>query len=99
MKNKILYKEVDESNLDINIYTIHINNNGEIFQSNIKLDSVQYEIYKNQKDQDSILSKMIDRNIYESCNNISKHPNIKNFLQEKNILNDVRNYKLNKIID
>jgi hypothetical protein len=98
LKNKILYKEVDESNLDINIYTIHINN-GEIFQSNIKLDSVQYEIYKNQKDQDSILSKMIDRNIYESCNNISKHPNIKNFLQEKNILNDVRNYKLNKIID
>lgn len=98
MKNKILYKEVDESNLDINIYTIHINNNGEIFWSNFKLDSVQYEIYK-QKDQDSILLKMIDRNKYEFCNNISKHPNIKNFLQDKNILNDVRNYKLNKIID
>lgn len=82
MKSKILYKEIDELKLDIHIYTIHINSNGEIFWSNFKLDSIQYEIYKN-KDQDSILLKMIDRNMYEFCNNISNHPNIKNFLQEK----------------
>lgn len=98
MKSKILYKEVDKSNLDIHIYTIHINS-GEIFWSSFKIDSVQYEIYKNQKDQDSILLKMIDRNMYEFCNNISKHPNLRNFLKDKSILNDVRNYKLNKIID
>lgn len=99
MKNKkVLYKQIDESKLDILIYTVHISD-GDIFWSNLELDSVQYEIYKKQIDKDVILLKMIDNKSYIFCNNISNHPNLKNFLQEKNILNDIRNYKINKIIN
>lgn len=99
---KLLYTDVDTSNLDVIIYTIHIDDN-ELFWSATKLDSIQLEliqseIYQNSTDKDNLLLAMIE-NISESSENITNHPNLKNFLQEKNILHIVRNYKLKKILN
>lgn len=94
---KLLYTDVDTSNLDVIIYTIHIDDN-ELFWSATKLDSIQFEIYQNSIDKDNLLLAMIE-NISESSENITNHPNLKNFLQEKNILHIVRNYKLKKILN
>lgn len=93
---KLLYTDVDTGNLDVIIYTIHIDDN-ELFWSCTKLDSIQFEIYQNSRDKDSLLISMIE-NISES-ENITNHPSLKNFLQEKNILHKVRNYKLKKILN
>lgn len=91
---EIIHYEIDHVNIDPIIYTVHIENN-QIYWTGIVFDSVQFEIYNQSKDRNSILLKMISKSNPE---NITNHSNLNNFLKEKNILDKVRNYKLKKIL-
>ena len=98
LKNKeIIYVDIDNRSLEPVIYMVHMDD-GDIIWSSIKMDNTQYEIYQRSKNKDELLILMVENNSQFS-KNINNHPNLKTFLKDKNILDKVRNFKLNKIIN
>lgn len=97
MKNKkLLYKDIDHSSLDRIIYTVHLDND-EIFWSSVTMNSLEYEIYSKSDSKDELLILLIEKQANFS-KNVTKHSNLKRFLSDKGILDEVRNFKLNKIL-
>lgn len=70
----------------------------DIYFTYINFDSVQFEIYNGSNNKDDILIRGIEYGKNHSSENITNHIQLKKFLYDRNLIDVVREYKLNQII-
>lgn len=99
---KILHKDI-EIILDVIIFIIYLKNE-ETFYSKIRIGNNDYEYFFSEKNKNDneIYIKLINSKFCEKNENISKNPNLLNYLKTKKLLNiwksSLREIKINKII-
>lgn len=99
---KILHKDI-EIILDVIIFIIYLKNE-ETFYSKIRIANNDYEYFFSEKNKNDneIYIKLINSKFCEKNENISKNPNLLNYLKTKKLLNiwksSLREIKINKII-